>query len=600
MATPFMSRRDIDFMLYELLECEELTRCPRYAEHSKDTFDAILDIAADIATEHFYPHAAEGDKQEPTLVDGKVVTIPEVEKAIKVFADAGFFAAAHDREWGGVQLPTVVGKAVMAFFMAANIGTAGYPFMTMAASNLISTFGSDEQKARFLPPMLAGRYFGTMAMTEPQAGSSLSDIAAFAVPHPDGQYLVKGNKIFISCGEHELSENIIHLVLARIKGAPAGVKGLSLFIVPRYHVNADGSKGPANDVALSGLVHKLGWRGVTSTMLNFGENDRCVGYLLGEPHKGLNYMFHMMNEARIMVGMCATSFAYAGYLFSLDYARNRPQGRLPSSKDPHSKPVMIIEHADVRRMLLTQKAYVEGALSLVMYAALLFDRQKGAEVEEERHKSVLLLDILTPVVKAWPSVYCLEANSLAIQVLGGYGYTREYPVERYFRDNRLNQIHEGTTAIQGIDLLGRKLTMENGAAFAALSDEIDKTVKRAADEASLVQWSNELRTALRSVKGATDRLLSARERLGADLFLSNASAYLDMVGHLVVGWMWLRQAEVATRRGKTASGSNGDFYRGKLQACRYFFTWELPKVHHLADTLGNLDSTCHQMQDCWF
>jgi butyryl-CoA dehydrogenase len=448
--------------------------------------------------------------------------------------------------------------------------------------------------------MLGGRYFGTMAMTEPQAGSSLSNIAAFAEPHPDGHYLVKGNKIFISCGEHELSENIIHLVLARIKGAPAGVKGLSLFIVPRYHVKADSSKGPANDVALSGLVHKMGWRGVTSTMLNFGENDRCVGYLLGEPHKGLNYMFHMMNEARIMVGMCATSFACAGYLFSLDYARNRTQGRLPSSKDPQSKQVLIIEHADVRRMLLTQKAYVEGALSLVLYAALLFDRQKGAEVEDERRKSGLLLDILTPVVKAWPSVYCLEANSLAIQVLGGYGYTREYPVERYFRDNRLNQIHEGTTAIQGIDLLGRKVTMENGAAFTALIEEIDKTISNTVEEQSLADYSKELDRALQLVKGSTNRLLMERQSAGDDLFLSNATAYLEMVGHLVIGWMWLRQAEVATRRCKTATGSDLDFYRGKIQACRYFFKWELPKIRCQAKILNSIDPTCYEMQDGWF
>lgn len=600
MATPFMNRRDIDFMLYELLECETLTKLPRYEEHSKDTFDAILDVAGEIAREHFYPHAAACDSREPTLVDGKVVTIPEVKKAIEVFAEAGFFAASHPREWGGVQLPMVVSQAVMSFFMAANIGTAAYPFLSMAASNLISTFGSESQKNRFLPPMLAGRFFGTMALTEPQAGSSLSDIAASAIPHPDGHYLVKGNKIFISGGEHELSENIIHLVLARIEGAPPGVKGLSLFIVSRCHVNADGSRGPANDVALSGLVHKMGWRGITSTLLNFGENDGCIGYLLGEPHKGLGYMFHMMNEARIMVGLCATTLAYAAYLFSLDYARNRPQGRLPSAKDPHSKQVMIVEHADVRRMLLTQKAYVEGALSLVLYAALLFDRQKGSVAEEERKRSALLLDILTPVVKAWPSVYCLEANSLAIQVLGGYGYTREYPVERYFRDNRLNQIHEGTTAIQGIDLLGRKVTMENGAAFAALIEEIGKTISNTVKEQSLAEYSKELDVSLQLVKESTDRLLMERQSAGDDLFLSNATAYLEMVGHLVIGWMWLRQAEVATRRCKTATGANLDFYCGKIQACRYFFKWELPKIQYQSKILNSMDPTCYEMQDRWF
>lgn len=600
MALPFINRRDVNFILYELLACEQLTRLSRYGDHSKDTFDAILDVAEQIARERFYPHSADGDNREPVLVDGKVEIIPEVKEAISAFATAGFFGASHSEEWGGVQLPTVVSQAAMAFFQAANVGTSGYPFLTMAASNLIATFGSEEQKARFLPPMLSGHSFGTMALTEPQAGSSLSDITTFAEPHPEGHYLIKGNKIFISGGEHELSENIIHLVLARIKGAPAGVKGISLFIVPRFHVNPDGSRGEANDVALSGLIHKMGWRGTTSTMLNFGENDCCVGYLIGEPHKGLSYMFHMMNEARIGVGMCATSLAYAGYLYSLDYARNRPQGRLPSSKDPLSRQAMIIEHADVRRMLLLQKTYVEGALSLVLYAALLFDRQGAGEAEEERQKAGLLLDILTPIVKTWPSMYCLEANSLAIQILGGYGYTREYPVERLYRDNRLNQIHEGTTAIQGIDLLGRKVIMANGSAFKLLCEEITLTIESASKEAALNKWSDELGESLQLLKDITEKLVAARDTVGMDLYLANATLYLEMAGHVVMAWMWLRQAEVATRQSKTASGANLDFYNGKLQACRFFFTWELPKVRYQATILGSLDSTCHDMQDCWY
>jgi alkylation response protein AidB-like acyl-CoA dehydrogenase len=600
MALPFLNRRDVDFLLYELLDAEQLTLLPYYREHSKETFDAILDVAEQIARDKFRPHLAEGDRNEPVLVDGRVKLIPEVKAAVAAFAEAGFLAASHQVAAGGIQLPAVINHAVLTFFSAANVATTAYVQLTLANSNLLAAHGTAEQKQRFLPPMLAGRFFGTMAMTEPQAGSSISDIITSAEPTPDGHYLIKGNKIFISAGEHELAENIVHLVLARIKGAPAGVKGISLFIVPRYRVNPDGSVGEANDVTLAGLIHKMGFRGTASTMLNFGENDRCHGYLIGEPNNGLSYMFHMMNEARIAIGMFATAVGYAGYLYSLDYARNRPQGRLPSSKDPRSKQAMLIEHADIRRMLLMQKAYVEGALALIFYAALLVDRQKGAEDAEERSRAGLLLDILTPIVKAWPSQFCVEANSQAIQILGGYGYTRDYLAEQYYRDNRLNPIHEGTNGIQAIDLLGRKVGMQNGAAFTLLAGEIAGTIGEAAAVASLRGWAKELELALGLVEETTGKLLAARDEAGADLFLANASLYREMLGHLVIAWLWLRQAQVATRRIESATGANRDFYRGKLQACAYFFNWELPKVQYQANILANLEPTCYDMQDSWF
>lgn len=599
MAITFISRRDIDFLLFELLDVEQLIKHPFYEDHSKETFKAILDVAEQIATDKFHPHNADGDRNEPVVVDGRVKLIPQVKEALDAFAEAGFFAAHHAVDRGGIQLPTTISYAALTFFSAANIGTASYAQLTMANSNLLAAHASEEQKKLFLAPMLTGRFFGTMAMTEPQAGSSISDLITSAEPAGNGHYLIKGNKIFISGGEHELAENIIHLVLARIKGAPAGVKGISLFIVPRYRVNPDGSVGEDNDVSLSGLIHKMGWRGTTSTMLNFGENDRCVGYLIGEPNNGLSYMFHMMNEARTNIGLFATSIGYAGYLYSLDYARNRPQGRHPSSKDPHSKQVMIIEHADVRRMLLMQKAYVEGSLALILYTALLVDRQKAGD-QEERRKAGLLLDFLTPMVKAWPSQFCFEANSQAMQILGGYGYTREYPVEQYFRENRLNQIHEGINAIQGIDLLGRKLTMENGEAFRLLCEEIDKTVEETADIASLSVWSTELAKSLRLVQETSAFLLKQKEQVGVDLFLANASVYLEMVGHVVIAWMWLRQAQAVSRQDSVVSGANQDFYRGKLQTCAYFFNRELPKVYYLAQILVSLEPTCYEMQDSWF
>ena len=420
-----LNPRDLDFLLYELLKVEELTERPPFADHSRETFEAAIETARKIAEERFLPLYRETDLHEPRIVEGRVEMIPSVKEALDAAAEAGFIAAHKPFEQGGMQLPWTVAQAALAHFKAANIGIFAYHFLTIVAANMIDAFGNEAQKARYLEALLAGRFYGTMALTEPQAGSSLADIRTSAEPTEAGHYLLKGSKIFISCGAHELSENIVHLVLARIKGAPPGVKGISLFIVPRYRMEGDGRAG--NDITLTGLIHKMGYRGTTSTMLQFGEKGECRGELLGEPHMGLSYMFRMMNEARIGVGLGAACLGYVGYLNALDYARNRPQGRKPDAKDPSRPPIAIIEHADVKRMLLAQKAYVEGALALCFYAARLIDEQRTAPEVEARRKAGLLLELLTPIVKAWPSDYGAEANSLAIQVLGGYGYTRDYP-----------------------------------------------------------------------------------------------------------------------------------------------------------------------------
>src|SRR5690606_6301158 len=438
MSESLLSSRNLAFELYEVLDAEALTQRPRFAEHNRETFDAAVATARSTAEELFAPHNRKNDEHEPQYVDGAAVLIPEVEPALRAFHEAGFLNATRDFESGGMQLPNLLSQACFAHFQAANIATSSYSMLTMGVANLIEAFGSAEQKARYLQPIIDGRFFGTMALTEPHAGSSLSDIRTKAEPHADGSYRIKGNKIFISGGDQPISENIVHMVLARLPDAPPGVKGISLFIVPKFLVNEDGSLGKRNDALLAGLFHKMGWRGTTSTALNFGDNDDCVGYLVGKPHHGLSYMFQMMNEARIGVGMGAIMLGYAGYLYSLDYARNRPQGRPADGKDPSSPQVAIIEHADVRRMLLTQKAYVEGAFDLGLYAARLFDDTQTLATAEERQSARELLDLLTPIVKSWPSEFCLKANELAIQILGGHGYTREYPVEQYYRDNRLN------------------------------------------------------------------------------------------------------------------------------------------------------------------
>lgn len=602
MQERLISRRDFAFVLYELLDTESLCTRARFADHSRETFDAALDTAHRIAVEHFAPHNRKADLNEPTFDGKQVHIIPEVKRALRVFCKAGLLAAGKDYEQGGMQLPVTVAQACLAIFNAANVSTAAYPFLTIANANLIEAFGSPEQKARYLPHLLSGRYFGTMCLSEPQAGSSLSDIRTRAEPQPDGTYRVFGNKMWISAGEHDLSENIIHLVLARISGGPAGVKGISLFIVPKYLVGDAGTLGARNDVWLAGLNHKMGYRGTTNCVLNFGEKGGAVAYLVGQPHQGLTYMFHMMNEARVGVGLGAVMLGYSGYLHALAYARERPQGRPPAGKDATRPQVRIIEHADVRRMLLAQKAYVEGGLALCLYAARLVDDQHTGETEQVRREARLLLEILTPIVKSWPSQWCLQANDLAIQVHGGYGYTREYPVEQLYRDNRLNPIHEGTHGIQALDLLGRKAGMQDGAALQLLMREMHATLRAArdCDSPELRGFAEDLAAAVDRIMETTRNLLCAAANGEVELALANASVYLEMAGHMVVAWIWLRQALVAVAKLPGAQGCERDFYQGKLAACAYFYRWELPRTRHQNELLNNLDRTCFEMQDAWF
>ena len=600
MSETLLSSRNLAFELYEVLDAEGLTRRERFAEHNRETFDAAIGTARNIAEKYFAPHNRKGDENEPRYENGQAVLIPEVKPAVDAFLEAGFLNAARSFEAGGMQLPTLLSQACFAHFQAANAATTSYPFLTMGAANLIESFGSDEQKQRFLQPMIDGRFFGTMALTEPHAGSSLSDIRTRAEPASDGTYRLKGNKIFISGGDHPLSENIVHMVLAKLPDAPPGVKGISLFIVPKFLVNADGSLGTRNDVLLAGLFHKMGWRGTTSTALNFGDNDQCVGYLVGKPHHGLSYMFQMMNEARIGVGMGAVMLGYAGYLYSLEYARERPQGRVPDSKDPTTAPVAIIQHADVRRMLLTQKSYVEGAFDLGLYAARLFDDTTTLETEAERKQAHELLDLLTPIVKSWPSEFCLKANELAIQILGGHGYTREYPVEQYYRDNRLNPIHEGTHGIQSLDLLGRKLAQNGGAGLKQLIRLIANTAERATAYKSLTALREPLEQLVARLQTVTIGLLTDLAQGKVNSSLANSALYLKVFGHTVIGWRWLEQAIRAEEGLAKGNAADADFYKGKLQAARYFLTWEVPGCHHELALLEARDDTCLAMQDAWF
>ncbi len=585
-----VDRRNIDFLLYEFLDVESLFKTSRYSAHDRQTVAGMLDSAEAIAEKHFQPVAAALDANEPEMQDGKVHIIDGVKEALDAFAEAGFFAAVFDEEDGGLQLPFAVNLLAGGIFQVANQPIANYAFLTQGNANMMRAFASEEQIARYMPPMLEGRWYGTMCLSEPQAGSSLSDITCKADPLGDGTYRISGAKMWISGGDQELSENIVHMVLAKIPGGPPGVKGISLFLVPKYRVNDDGSVGDWNYIGLGGLNHKMGQRGTTNCLLNFSDGGDTIGAIVGEPGQGMMCMFHMMNEARIGVGHTAVMAGLGGYLFSLNYARERLQGRHPQDKDPNAPQVPIIEHADIRRMLLAQKAAVEGGQALTTFCAYLTDLQKVEEDAEKQGGIALLLEILTPVAKSWPSEHCLEANKLAIQILGGYGYTREFPVERYYRDNRLNPIHEGTYGIQGLDLLGRKVRMKGGLALQILLAEIEKTLKEAKGS-ELAAEAAALQDAVSALTSATQAVLESED---ANRGLANATLYLNSFGHVVVAWIWLKQALVAANAiaAGRAVGDDETFYKGKLGACRYFYRYELPKVHAEFALVKSLDDTC--------
>ncbi len=598
-------RPTLDFLLHDWLKVESLQSRERFADHSRETFDAVLDTCERIAREKYAPFNRLVDTQEPHF-DGEKVILPQAtHDAYKAYGESGMLSAAQDYAIGGMQLPYTVEAAANAFFAMASV-SIGSGMLTSGNANLLMVHGTALQKEVFALNEFSGRFSGTMCLSEPQAGSSLSDVTTRATPDGAGfesdalgaRYRLKGNKMWISSGEHELSENIVHLVLAKIPDAEGklvpGVKGISLFIVPKKLVDTQGQlTGERNDVALAGLNHKCGWRGTTNTLLNFGEGkypvrgeSGAVGYLVGKPGEGLRCMFHMMNEARIGVGMAATMLGMAGYYASLDYAKNRPQGR-PSGaggKDASQPQVRIIEHADIKRMLLAQKAYSEGALALALYSARLVDEQHTG-TPEDADVARLLLEVLTPIVKSFPSEWCLEANSLAIQIHGGYGYTRDFPVEQYWRDNRLNMIHEGTHGIQAMDLLGRKVLMENGRGLQLLGERMLATAAKAQTD-----WGPEaaaLRDALKQVGQATQQAWAGAEPAQA---LANAVPYLQAFGHTVIAWIWL---DVASSLGP----DNTPAAQGRRAACRYFFRYELPKIGAWLQVVASRDPTCADLPE---
>jgi alkylation response protein AidB-like acyl-CoA dehydrogenase len=599
-------RATLDFLLHHWLDVQSLTARERFAEHSRETFDAVLDTCERIAREKYAPFNRLVDTQEPQF-DGEKVILPQAtHDARKAYADSGMLSAAQDYDIGGMQLPYTVEAAANSFFAMASVSISS-SLLTVGNANLLMAHGTEAQKRVFALDEFSGRWSGTMCLSEPQAGSSLSDVATRAVPDGDDfasdplgpRYRLKGNKMWISSGEHEMTENIIHLVLAKIPGADGklvpGTRGISLFIVPKKLVDERGQlTGVRNDVALAGLNHKLGWRGTTNTLLNFGEGKfpvggqaGAVGYLVGKPGEGLRCMFHMMNEARIGIGMAATMLGMAGYEASLDYARNRPQGRPigVAGKDAAQPQVRIIEHADVKRMLLAQKSYCESSLALLLYCARLVDEQHTGE-PQSADDARLLLEVLTPVAKSWPSEWCLEANSLAIQIHGGYGYTRDFPVEQYWRDNRLNMIHEGTHGIQAADLLGRKVVMEGGRGLQLLAARINATIERAIHLPGFATHANALGKALAHIGAATKAAWATGDPAHA---LPNAVPYMQAFGHTVMAWISL---DVALSAVEGDAAESQPMTNGRTGAMQYFFHYELPKIDAWLKVVETRDLTC--------
>ncbi|ARK10174.1 acyl-CoA dehydrogenase [Fibrella sp. ES10-3-2-2] len=604
----FYSPRDLRFHLYEVIQADQLTQLPRFADHDRTSFDMVLDAAGQISETLLRPLLTVMDREEPQLVDGKIRVHPQMGAIIRRFGDDGWINAPFDYDEGGQQLPATIMNAATFIFGAANYSSSVFPFLTTGAANLLRSFGSKELVDRFTPMMYAGRWQGTMALTEPDAGSSLSDMTTAAEPTDvPGQYRIRGQKIYISAGDHDACENVVHLMLAKIKGGPAGAKGISLFAVPQKRLSTWGQSTTDtlsttnqlvdNDVQTAGVYHKMGYKGAPIAHLMIGSGEGAIGYLVGEPHQGLRYMFQMMNEARVGVGMNAVSIGTAAYYASLAYARERPQGRPIAEKVTGSPQVPIIRHADVRRMLLFQKSVLEGSLGLLLQCSYYADVAHAGDGVAAQNAAILL-DLLTPIAKSYPSEMGCLTTSAAVQILGGAGYTTDFPVEQFYREARIHPIHEGTTGIHGLDLLGRKVTLHGGKGVQLLIAEMQKAMTEATTYPALSQLASQLGEAINRLTKVTTYLLS----LAADpaVFLADATLYLEFFGIVTLAWQWLRQATVAQAALPTAQGDNQAFYNGKLMAARYFYEYELVKTLSLAQRLQSTDHLTLDMHSDWF
>ncbi len=585
MSYQYIHLRNLRFVVHEVLGAESLRQFERFQAYDRESIDMAMDAARQIGDTRLFPFYRIMDKEKAYFKEDGVWVHPSLKSAIKALAEGGWISATDDFEEGGQQMPWTVFNACLLIFYAANGNAASYAFLTRGAANLIRSFGSEDLNRIFIPHMYSGAWQGTMALTEPQAGSSISDITTSAKLLPDGSYRIKGQKIYISGGDHEAVDNIVHLLLARIDGAPAGARGISLFVVPKFR--PENGTLVSNDVLTAGIFGKMGQKGYVAAHLMLGEHDNCRGYLVGSPNQGLAHMFLMMNEARVATGIMAIGAASAAYYAALKYANERPQGRPPSNKDVSQPQVLIVEHADVRRMLLFQKSVVEGSIALLLQCSQYADIAMVG-TEEEKQKAHLLLEILTPVAKSYPAEMGIQAVSAAMQCLGGAGYCDDFPVEQYYRDIRVNAIYEGATGIHGMDLLGRKVMQEGGKAFGFLMEEIRETLQSARGETGLERISGSLEQAAQRLQQTTSALMLLAIKEKPEVFLADATLYLEYFGLVVIGWQWLKQAVAANTGLKTAaSGGDIDFYKGKLYTAAYFFEYELVKTAGLDTRLNS-------------
>jgi butyryl-CoA dehydrogenase len=593
MAT-FYSKRDLHFQLFENQNCLELLQYPYFSDHSKETFALVLDAAAQIAEKSLFPIFKEMDRQEPQLENGVVKVHPQMRSIIRQFGADGWINAIFPYEEGGQQLPWTLHLSAGFILQAANYSASVFPFLTTGAANLIRTFGSSALRDAYTPKMYTGEWQGTMALTEPDAGSSLSDLTTLAIPtSKEGVYSIKGQKIYISAGDHDACDNVIHLMLARIEGAAAGTKGISLFVVPKIRLD-----GTPNDVLTQGIYHKMGYKGAPIVHLMIGSESACEGYLVGEAHQGLKYMFQMMNEARLGIGINATAIAAAAYQTSLAYAKVRPQGRNISDKEPNRPQVPIIQHADVKRMLLFQKSITEGSLALLIFCGLLGDKLSQESEPQKKAEMEALLDLLIPIAKSYPSEMGVQSTSMAIQVLGGAGYTTDFPVEQYYREARIHPIHEGTTGIHGLDLLGRKLLLHEGLGWKMLQKEIQSTLQDAKSLPELNEITQTFEKYVQEFATGTAQQLFKRNQ-GPEYYLADATLFLEGAGLLCMGWMWLKQA-ITAQKALDNGSKEQDFHLGKIETARYTVAYELVKLKGLMERFASTNYPTLTMKTDWF
>ncbi|MDX1758358.1 MAG: acyl-CoA dehydrogenase [Arenibacter algicola] len=592
MAKEYVDIATLKYLLYQVHGVEDLLTAERFQDYDKDSLDLFINAIKEFSDRELFPYFKEMDETPAIYKNGTIMVHKQVDVMMKKGGEMGIISGPFDYGDGGLQLPFIIHTASAYIQEAANNHLPGYAGLTQGAAELIVHFANENLKKTYVPKMLSGAWGGTMCLTEPQAGSSLSDITTKATPTQEGYYKISGQKIFISGGDHQYAENVVHLLLARIEGAPSGTKGISLFVVPKLRMEKDGSL-TNNDVMTVADFQKMGQRGYATTHLGFGDKDDCHGWLVGQAHKGLKYMFLMMNSARISVGRGGAAISMAAYQASLEYANERPQGRKLSSdgkKDPDEKPCLIIEHPDVRRMLLLQKAIAEGSLSLVLLAAKYYDIIQSTKDPETKKKYGLLLEMVIPIVKTYPTEAGTLSVSNGVQVLGGYGFCSDFILQQYYRDIRIFSIYEGTTGIQSQDLLGRKVPMENGKALELLLTEILHTITEAMEFDELRSSAKILGDKIKLTRSVLDFLVPFAKKGNYERFLSDANLFMEFLSHVVIGWLWLDIAVNAQRNILEGDQTySKTFYESKIHTMKFYFKYELPKTGSLAESLMHPD-----------